>query len=561
MGSYSSPAKQIPGNPLAGMLRNTARQARSTTNRTMVGPEGPEGVAGPEGPEGPPGAMGPAGPAGPQGPEGATGATGPQGPAGPTGATGATGPQGPQGIAQAYTVADWLAQTVAYVAHRGSGGEYPEMTEAAFDASASVMKANGCVPAIEISANITADKTLIAIHDTTLDRTTTGTGTTLSQTWAAIRNHAKTDESDFLGAGWEPQPISTVRALLDRFFGKCVIFIEPKSNHAIQPLQKLLTDYPQAWLSVVWKMPYDNPAHATMRSLGYETWGYAQTPDTTTDAQLNAADPNITMWGLPVESSDAQVSRFVARGKPVMCWEVHRRSDVTRLSALGVKGMMCSQVDYVTRTDTANFTGLQALTTDDFASQVKAPGNFGRIGMSRVHQVSYTAGGEVFFPTPTQRSFMLGSMAKVPAPSSYTIKFAMRWNTLPSPNTFHSGMAFCRATDAYYWFNEVGGPAVGGYHLVMRGNGDMQIFRHDPGAQAGTPLGTAVTTTAPVAGQLMRFELRVSASQIVAARTDTATEFTTSTASTTYRGPYFHLSTGSIVDPAQTPYWSDVSQV
>lgn len=573
MATRGGPTRKVPGNPLGGVLRDLERRARSTT--TGQGPQGPQGETGADGAIGPQGPTGPAGPPGADGTPGTTGADG---------ATGATGPQGPDGDsayqvavdngfvgteaewldslkgAQTYTVADWLAQTTAFVAHRGSGGEYPEMSALAFDASASVMKVNGCVPALEISANITADKTLIAIHDTTLDRTTTGTGSITAQSWANIRNHAKTDESDFLGAGWEPQSISTVRSLMDRYFGKAVLFVEPKSNPTIQPLQRLLTDYPQAWRSVWWKMPYDNPANTTMKALGYSVWGYVQTPDTTTDAQLNAVDANITMWGLPTDSSDAQIARFVARGKPVMCWEVHRRCEVARLSALGVKGMMCSQVAYVTRTTTANLT-LQSMSTDDFASQVKSPGNFGRIGMSRVHQPLYTPAGEVYFPVPTQRSYMLGGLAKVATPSSYTIKFSMMWPVLPSPSTFHSGIAFCKPDDNYYWFNEVGGPPVGGYHLVMRGNGDMQIFRHDPGVQAGTPLGTVVTTTAPVAGAVMTFEIRVSASQIVAARTDTVTEFTTTTTSTTYRGPYFHLSTGSIVDAAQTPHWSAVTWV
>lgn len=558
MANRGGPARKLPGNPLGGVLRDLDRRTRSTTtNRGAVGPQGEQG---PEGPAGPSGSSGSVGPAGPPGADGAPGADGESAyqVAVDNGFVG-TEAEWLESLkgAQTYTVADWLAQPIAFTAHRGSGGEYPEMSLVAFDASASVMKANGYVPALEISANICADKTLIAIHDTTLDRTTTGTGTTVSQSWANIRNHAKTDESDFLGTGWEPQNITTVRTLMDRFFGKTVIFIEPKSNPTIQPLQRLLTDYPDAKKSVWWKMPFDNPSNATMKALGYSVWGYVQTPDTTTDAQLDAADPNITMWGLPTDSSDAQIARFVARGKPVMCWEVHRRSEVARLSALGVKGMMCSQVDYVTRTTTANLT-LQSMTTDDFASQVKSPGNFGRVGMSRVHQPVFTPSGEAYFLTPTQRSYMMGALCKVPPPSSYTLFFSMMWPVLPSPNTFHSGIAFCKPDDSYYWFNEVGGPPVGGYHLVMRGNGDMQIFRHDPGITAGTPLGTVVTTTAPVAGATMTFQVAVSATQITATRTDVG-PFSTTTTSTTYRGPYFHLSTGSIVDAAQTPHWSDVS--
>lgn len=48
MGIRSSPLRQVPGNPLAGVLRQTARKARSTSRRSSVpGPPGPPGPAGP----------------------------------------------------------------------------------------------------------------------------------------------------------------------------------------------------------------------------------------------------------------------------------------------------------------------------------------------------------------------------------------------------------------------------------------------------------------------------------------------------------------------------------
>lgn len=47
--------RRIPGNPLAGVLRATARAARSTTRRSVAipGPEGPQGEPGPTGPAAP----------------------------------------------------------------------------------------------------------------------------------------------------------------------------------------------------------------------------------------------------------------------------------------------------------------------------------------------------------------------------------------------------------------------------------------------------------------------------------------------------------------------------
>ncbi|QBZ73517.1 hypothetical protein SEA_MISCHIEF19_32 [Streptomyces phage Mischief19] len=75
MAQRSSAARRLPGNPLGGVLRATAQQARSTTRRSpgQVGAAGVAGPAGPQGVAGPPGATGPAGATGPMGPQGPRG--------------------------------------------------------------------------------------------------------------------------------------------------------------------------------------------------------------------------------------------------------------------------------------------------------------------------------------------------------------------------------------------------------------------------------------------------------------------------------------------------------
>lgn len=48
MAIRNSPMRRVPGNPLAGVLQQTARKARSTSRRSSVpGPPGPEGPPGP----------------------------------------------------------------------------------------------------------------------------------------------------------------------------------------------------------------------------------------------------------------------------------------------------------------------------------------------------------------------------------------------------------------------------------------------------------------------------------------------------------------------------------
>src|SRR5690606_35588206 len=121
-------------------------------------------------------------------------------------------PQGESGEAQpAYTIDDLLAQPVFAVAHRGSGAEFPEHTLVGYEASASMLRNSGYVPAIEVSLAITGEKVPVCLHDPTLERTTDGSGLILDHTWADVYNGVRTDESDFLGAGWEGQRLNSLR--------------------------------------------------------------------------------------------------------------------------------------------------------------------------------------------------------------------------------------------------------------------------------------------------------------------------------------------------------------
>lgn len=68
------------------------------------------------------------------------------------------------------------------VAHRGHSIAYPENTLEAYRKAIELG-----VDGIECDVNITRDGTLVMMHDTTLDRTTTGTGLVSASTWDEIR--------------------------------------------------------------------------------------------------------------------------------------------------------------------------------------------------------------------------------------------------------------------------------------------------------------------------------------------------------------------------------------
>ncbi|MGN6127871.1 MAG: glycerophosphodiester phosphodiesterase family protein, partial [Humibacter sp.] len=204
----------------------------------------------------------------------------------------------------------YLSTTPFYAAHRGSGGEFPEHTLTAYTAAA-----GGGAKAIEVSVQISADGVLFCMHDNDLTRITGGTWTTNPNvwTWAALRNAVQVDQRALLGAGWATQPLTTLKEVLDRFFGKVIIFLEGKASASIVPLQNMLLRYPSPENSIIWKNYYTNNSFPWAKAHGFTTWAY--TDPTTTMAQMDAVDSVVDFWGVPWEATDAQIQAVVARGK------------------------------------------------------------------------------------------------------------------------------------------------------------------------------------------------------------------------------------------------------
>ncbi|MFD1334484.1 glycerophosphodiester phosphodiesterase [Oceanobacillus iheyensis] len=110
---------------------------------------------------------------------------------------------------------------VVNVAHRGASGHAPENTIAAFD-KAFQMKSDF----IEIDVQMTADGKLIAIHDTTVNRTTDGTGSVSDYTLEEIQ---QLDAGSWFGEEFAGEQIPTFEEILDKYRGKIGILIELKS--------------------------------------------------------------------------------------------------------------------------------------------------------------------------------------------------------------------------------------------------------------------------------------------------------------------------------------------
>jgi hypothetical protein len=443
-------------------------------------------------------------------------------------------------------ITDYLAATPFTAAHRGSGGEFPEHTLRSY-----VGALAAGAPAIEVSVQLTSDGVLVCMHDTTLDRTTDHTGNLNAWTYAALREKVKVTQQSLLGAGWGNQDIPTLQEVMNALYGKCIIFLEAKSNDAIVPLQNfLLKKYPGCQRSVIWKNYYQSTSFAWAKTNGFTVWGYVDAA--TASGSMDTYDANIDFWGVPIASTDAQVSMVVARGKPAMVWDVHRHIDVERLTGLGVVGLMEAQWIYLNN--------LPALTSDLFTAQISQPGTLGIARYDPTYALKYDGAGGAYVPVVPNDAVMMGGHRPGSA-TAHTINFSMKWDTAPA-STLHADVAFCRVKDDPWQFantnNSYGALASpGGYHALVRGNGDIQLYFHVAGSTTGTQLGT-LPTVAPVNGAYMTFQIIVSATQIVFKRTDVG-PYTLTVTHSTYRGRYWHIGNGSITSLTNKPTFKLIS--
>ncbi|UOR11190.1 glycerophosphodiester phosphodiesterase [Halobacillus amylolyticus] len=112
-------------------------------------------------------------------------------------------------------------QQTLTIAHRGASGYAPENTMAAFEKSVD-MKAE----MFELDVQMSKDGELVVIHDTTVDRTTNGSGQVKDFTYEELR---QLDAGSWFSEEFAGEKIPTLGEVLDAYKGRSGILIELKS--------------------------------------------------------------------------------------------------------------------------------------------------------------------------------------------------------------------------------------------------------------------------------------------------------------------------------------------
>ncbi|GER22669.1 hypothetical protein NCCP1664_11660 [Zafaria cholistanensis] len=446
------------------------------------------------------------------------------------GAGGSGGPaEGPEPV---HTLDRLLATRPFHIAHRGSHDNWPEHTAEAYRQSA----AHGAA-AIEVSVQATADGVLVCHHDPDLLRMT-GVARQIAHLGHRQLEGVLNNARPWLGPGSAQLPIPDLKSVLDAHAGNRVVFIEDKQGTNTQALLDLMDSYPDARQHFVWKQPAGSNRYRLAAERGYRTWGYFTGEDF---GRLDELGERFDLLGLHHSAGDEVVARFVATGKPVICWEVHTRWLRDRLLRLGVAGMMTSNYPYVS-------TDAPSATADRFVTGLRGAGDL-PWALAWSHQPPIRPEtSSIRLDHREKASYCMGSLCPVTA-GSYTLGFELRWPEGGPGAGQHAGIAFGQETDLPYRVREPG--AGSGYHVVVREDGLLELLGRVANTVSAYSL-ASVPTPPPVPGTWLRLSIDVTPEQITVSRlpgseaagsdpAGAAAGASVSVRDSTYRGGYFSL--------------------
>jgi glycerophosphoryl diester phosphodiesterase len=242
------------------------------------------------------------------------------------------------------TVPGLLAGRHFYVAHRGGGGDWPEMTAYAYEQASRLPG----LQALEVSVCLSSDGVLVCSHDPTTTRVTGVPYTIAQQTWRTLSALQVTARGTS-DPSQPSRPLTRFDEVVDAYADRFVLFVEAKVPAAEGPLMARMAGlgHPER---VVWKQYVNGRRFAEAKQHGFTTWGYVLNEPSHLGANLTryAASSTLDLLGAPASESDAFVSAVVSASstnlKPTVMWPVRSVADRDRALRLGCQGLMTSTI-------------------------------------------------------------------------------------------------------------------------------------------------------------------------------------------------------------------------
>ncbi len=222
------------------------------------------------------------------------------------------------------------------IGHRGAMGYEPENTLRSFRKAIELG-----VDMIELDVYLLNDRSLVVIHDDTVDRTTNGKGYVLDQTFEEIRQ---------LDAG-RGEKIPTLQEVLDLADRKISVNIELKGEHTAGPVARVIQEYVtnNGWQFEKFSVSSFNhhELQAFKKLLPQVKIGALIVGIPVTYAkfaeELGAYSVNVSLEFI----NQAFVNDAHERGLKIFVFTVNERDDSERMKRLGVDGIFSNYPDKV----------------------------------------------------------------------------------------------------------------------------------------------------------------------------------------------------------------------
>lgn len=408
-----------------------------------------------------------------------------------------------------------------YIAHRGGPQRYPEHSIEAYRAAAD----DGF--AVEPDLDALADGSIVCLHDSTVDRTMTGTGAASSLTraqWEALRIKAPFAP---LGGG-RGTPCYWLDVLRE-FGGRCLLVPEIKNASIAPAVIESIASRGLYRAVIVQSFSYSVAQAAAARGIAamYLSDAVGTGGGNPTAAQVLAS--GIGFLGCSTSASSAYIAAAKAAGLKVIAYTVNTKAaTTTAITTNGADGVFTDDPWFITDR-------LPPADTDPWASKRGWPGGQLMNGVS---------GGLTHF-----RTDMMGGDVGAGASAGFNhnwagvrtstgrVRVAARVHFLPSANTDTSRWISIWIgtfeTDGTFTDGGSGTASEAGYHFLFRRTGTMDVYAKAAGAGAGSIATVAGTSIASTAEGAWDVEITIDATNVTVKNLTTGVSATA--ANTTYR--------------------------
>jgi glycerophosphoryl diester phosphodiesterase len=230
------------------------------------------------------------------------------------------------------------------VAHRGGANLFPENTMAAYEGAAAL----GCQAIEAGDLQLTSDGALVAMHDTTVDRTTDGSGNVSAFTTAGIGT-LTVDASAWFGGRWADQPVPTFAEILDRLGGHVVLVPETKSVGAATAMAIVDAVCARGLQESVIIQSFRLTEIGLIAASGVSPMYLMGTANQATPSAVVAAGATFVGVNKDVSNLPDVVAGLRAVGLRVLAWTVDTQHDYDAVMAAGCDGIFTNEPRYAAR--------------------------------------------------------------------------------------------------------------------------------------------------------------------------------------------------------------------